>query len=51
MRKKQVVILGAGFAGLQLVRRIRDTDYEISLIDQYNFHQFQPLMYQVAAAR
>ena len=51
MNKKQVVILGAGFAGLQLARRIDDSVYEITLIDQYNFHQFQPLMYQVATAR
>lgn len=51
MHKKQIVILGAGFAGLQLARRISDTDYEITLIDQYNFHQFQPLLYQVATAR
>ncbi len=50
MRKK-VVILGAGFAGLQLARRIRSSDYETVLIDQYNFHQFQPLFYQVATGR
>lgn len=48
---KQVVILGAGFAGLNLARRLKDTDCEITLIDQYNFHQFQPLFYQVATAR
>ena len=42
------MVLGAGFAGLQLARRIKDTEYDITLIDQYNFHQFQPLFYQVA---
>lgn len=51
MTKKQVVILGAGFAGLQLARRIKNTGYEIIVVDQYNFHQFQPLLYQVATAR
>ena len=51
MSKRQVVVLGAGFAGLQLARRIKRNDYEITLIDQYNFHQFQPLLYQVATAR
>lgn len=51
MDKKKIVILGAGFAGLQLARRIRNSEYEIVLIDQYNFHQFQPLFYQVATAR
>ncbi|MCW3088471.1 MAG: hypothetical protein JWQ78_1857, partial [Sediminibacterium sp.] len=51
MNPQQVVILGGGFAGLQLAKRIRRTHYEITLIDQYNFHQFQPLLYQVATAR
>src|ERR1051325_1275229 len=51
MDKKRIVIIGAGFAGLQLARRIKDTNVEITLIDQYNFHQFQPLLYQVATAR
>lgn len=41
-------MLGAGFAGLQLARRVKDTEYDITLIDQFNFHQFQPLFYQVA---
>ena len=48
---KKIVILGAGFAGLQIARRLRSSDYEITLIDQYNFHQFQPLFYQVATGR
>lgn len=51
MDKRKIVILGAGFAGLQLARRIKNSEYEITLIDQYNFHQFQPLFYQVATAR
>jgi len=48
MERKKIVVLGAGFAGLQLARRIKDTAYDLTLIDQYNFHQFQPLFYQVA---
>lgn len=51
MEGKRLVILGAGFAGLQLARRLKHTDYDITLIDRYNFHQFQPLFYQVATAR
>ncbi len=51
MDKRHIVILGAGFAGLQLARRIKDSNDEITIIDQYNFHQFQPLFYQVATAR
>jgi NADH dehydrogenase len=51
MERKRVVILGAGFAGLQLARRISRHGFDITLIDQYNFHQFQPLFYQVATGR
>ncbi len=51
MQKKHIIILGAGFAGLQLARRINGRFYDVTLIDQYNFHQFQPLFYQVATAR
>lgn len=49
--RKKMVIIGAGFAGLQLARALRDTCYDVTLIDQFNFHQFQPLFYQVATAR
>ena len=48
---KNIVIIGAGFAGLQLARRLKTDDYNIIIVDQYNFHQFQPLLYQVATAR
>ena len=48
---KKVVILGAGFAGLQVARRLRHNEFDVTLIDQYNFHQFQPLFYQVATGR
>ena len=51
MSAKRIVILGAGFAGLQLARRLKKSSHDITLIDQYNFHQFQPLFYQVATAR
>ena len=48
---KKVIILGAGFAGLQIARRMKNSGYDMLLIDQYNFHQFQPLFYQVATGR
>lgn len=51
MNNKKVIILGAGFAGLTVAKRMRNSGYDITLIDQYNFHQFQPLFYQVATAR
>jgi NADH dehydrogenase len=50
-QNKRIVILGAGFAGLQLARHLSNTPYDITLIDRYNYHQFQPLFYQVATAR
>ncbi len=50
--KKKIIIVGAGFAGLRLAQDlINFSGYEIYLIDKNNYHQFQPLMYQVATAR
>src|SRR5579872_4592305 len=49
--RTRVVIIGAGFAGLNIARKLNNTLYEITLIDRHNYHQFQPLMYQVATAR
>lgn len=47
---KRIVILGAGFSGLNLARNLADTDFQVVLIDRNNFSQFQPLFYQVAMA-
>lgn len=45
----KIVILGAGFAGLKLARSLNNkAGFEILLIDKFNYHQFQPLFYQVA---
>ncbi|HEY4286092.1 MAG TPA: NAD(P)/FAD-dependent oxidoreductase [Puia sp.] len=49
--RQRIVIIGAGFAGLRIARDLNDTNYEVFLIDRHNYHQFQPLMYQVATAR
>jgi len=48
--KKRIVILGAGFAGLKLARKLAGSQYQVVLIDKNNYHQFQPLYYQVATA-
>lgn len=48
--KKRIVIIGGGFAGLQLAKKIDSNYFQIVLIDKVNYHQFQPLMYQVATA-
>lgn len=47
--KKRVVIVGGGFAGIELVRQLEDR-FQVVLIDKNNFHTFQPLLYQVATA-
>lgn len=48
---KRIVVIGAGFAGLRVARALNNTHYELTLIDRHNYHEFQPLMYQVATAR
>ncbi len=48
--KKRVVIIGGGFAGLQLAKSLKNSNFQIVLIDKNNYHQFQPLFYQVATA-
>lgn len=46
----RVVVLGAGFAGLALVKNLKKQPFQVVLIDKNNYHNFQPLMYQVATA-
>ncbi|HEY0355465.1 MAG TPA: NAD(P)/FAD-dependent oxidoreductase [Flavisolibacter sp.] len=48
--QKRVVIAGAGFAGLTLAKKLSSKSFQVVLIDKNNYHQFQPLLYQVAAA-
>lgn len=45
-----VVIVGAGFGGLEAARRLAKAPVRITLIDRHNYHLFQPLLYQVAIA-
>lgn len=47
----KLVIIGGGFGGLRLARKLSNrAGFDITLIDRFNFHQFQPLFYQVATA-
>jgi NADH:ubiquinone reductase (H+-translocating) len=43
-----VIILGAGFGGIGALKKLRDANVRITLIDKHDYHTFQPLLYQVA---
>jgi len=49
-RKKRVIIVGGGFGGLELAKRLKKSDFQVVLVDKNNYHQFLPLIYQVASA-
>src|ERR1700722_16973957 len=49
LNRKRVIIVGAGFAGLNCARVLaEDVGYDVTLIDKNDYQQFQPLLYQVA---
>lgn len=48
--KKRVVIVGGGLGGLELAVKLTDADFQVVLVDKNNYHQFPPLIYQVASA-
>lgn len=50
MNPKTIVIIGGGFAGVHLARDLQKIDVDVFLIDQNNYHTFQPLLYQVATS-
>jgi NADH dehydrogenase len=47
--KQKLVVVGGGFGGIELIKRLRNSDFEITLVDKHNYHTFQPLLYQVAS--
>lgn len=47
---KRIVIIGGGFGGLRLAKKLSTKDYQVVLLDKHNYHTFQPLLYQVATA-
>jgi NADH:ubiquinone reductase (H+-translocating) len=49
-KKKRIVIVGCGFAGLTLAKKLRNKGYQVVILDKHNYHQFPPLFYQVASA-
>jgi NADH dehydrogenase len=46
--RHRVVVIGGGFAGVEVALGLKDTDCDVTLVDRRNFHLFQPLLYQVA---
>jgi NADH dehydrogenase len=48
--RDHVVVLGAGFGGLAAARELTDAPVDVTIVDQNNFHTFQPLLYQVATS-
>ncbi len=49
-QKKRVVIIGGGFGGLRLAQDLKKSNFQVVLIDKNNYHQFPPLIYQIATA-
>lgn len=49
-KKKRVVIIGGGFAGLKVARKLNTQRFQVVLLDKNNYHLFQPLLYQVATS-
>src|SRR5438552_18347617 len=50
LEKPRVVIVGAGFGGLEAAKKLACEDVSVTVIDRTNYHLFQPLLYQVATA-
>lgn len=48
--KKRVVIVGGGFGGLKLAQKLTNSNFQVVLVDKNNYHQFPPLIYQVASS-
>src|ERR1700759_2985316 len=49
-KNPHIVVLGAGFGGLEFCENFRHSDARITVVDRTNHHLFQPLIYQVATA-
>lgn len=47
-KNPRVVIIGGGFAGVSLAKKLKNKNFQVVLLDKHNYHNFQPLMYQVA---
>lgn len=48
--RKKLIVLGCGFGGLKLAKMLKNSVYEVILIDRHNYHEFAPLFYQIASS-
>lgn len=48
--KKRIIVVGGGFGGLKLVHKLKQSGMQVVLVDKNNYHQFPPLIYQIASA-
>lgn len=48
--RKRIVIIGGGFGGISLAKKLKKLDAQVVLIDRHNYHTFQPLLYQVSTS-
>ena len=46
--RPRVIIIGGGFGGLTLAKALKNAPVDVLMLDKYNYHTFQPLLYQVA---
>ncbi len=44
----RIIIIGGGFGGIEIAKRLKDKEVEVIMLDRHNYHTFQPLLYQVA---
>ena len=44
----RIIIIGGGFAGISLAKKLRKKEFQVVLLDKHNYHTFQPLLYQVS---
>ena len=47
-KKSKIVIVGGGFGGIELAKKLRNENVDVTILDKHNYHTFQPLLYQVA---
>ena len=46
--RPRIVIVGGGFSGIELAKKLKNQPVDILMLDRHNYHTFQPLLYQVA---